>query len=979
MMGKMKGKWRFAVLIAVLFLCLIPKAFSNNGFDALRLKWDGLLTGGVYDPADPEIAARIQVITQTAQQHWETMDQSENRTVLWSDKASLTNPTDITRHFERLRDMALAYRTVGSPLFGNTELLQDVISGLDWTYTNRYNETVTRYGNWWEWDIGTPLAVNDAVVLLYNELPAGLIQNLMTAVDHFCPTPEGTTPNDRGANRVWKSTIVAVRGILVGDEAQITLATQQVATEFDYVTSSDGFYRDGSFIQHARHPYNGGYGKSFLDSLSNLLYLLDDSAYEITTANKANVYRWVYDSFEPLIYKGAFMDMTRGRNISRYQEQDHVPGHVAIRAIEKLSRSASPADSLAYKRMIKYWVLEDTSRSIYANAPIGSIAAIKAIMNDPSVTPRGELVLHKRYPSMDRTVHLRPGFGFGISMNSERIYRYEVGNGENVQGWHTSDGMTYLYNNDLTAYSDHFWATVDYKRLPGTTVDTVAKTRDEAEKEKKGSASWVGGSDILGLYGVTGMELTGYNTTLKAKKSWFLFDDEVVNLGAGISSTDNRTIETIVENRKLNADATNVLTVNGVGKPSSLGWLETMAGVQWAHLEGTGGYVFPGSAEVKGLREARTATWQDVNTYYLGDQNAYTRNYGTLWLDHGANPSDGTYSYITLPNQTAQETADYSASPDVTILSNTPEIQAVRENGLNLTGINFWTPYRVQEPVASYSKASVMVRETDSQIEVAVSDPTQLNAGVIKLEINRYGLQVVSKDPEISVSRLNPTIILTVNVNKSYGKSFHAVFAKDGTVTLPPLPQPEEVTAPAPSTAPYVENGGQVVFEAEKFATKTSLAATLKNSWEFEAAIPGYSGPGLMVVSPDNGNAKSSSGYKDGPGITYQINFSAAGTYYVWVRGYGIDTSGDSVHVGLDGAEITSGKQVELGTGSYQWKNLLAGTSNRAQITIASPGVHTFHLWMREDGARVDKIILTRNAAYVPTGAGPAESARDTE
>jgi hypothetical protein len=37
--------------------------------------------------------------------------------------------------------------------------------------------------------------------------------------------------------------------------------------------------------------------------------------------------------------------------------------------------------------------------------------------------------------------------------------------------------------------------------------------------------------------------------------------------------------------------------------------------------------------------------------------------------------------------------------------------------------------------------------------------------------------------------------------------------------------------------------------------------------------------------------------------------------------------------------------------------------------------MHTVSLWMREDGFSVDKLVLTTDAAYVPTGTGPAESA----
>ena len=47
-----------------------------------------------------------------------------------------------------------------------------------------------------------------------------------------------------------------------------------------------------------------------------------------------------------------------------------------------------------------------------------------------------------------------------------------------------------------------------------------------------------------------------------------------------------------------------------------------------------------------------------------------------------------------------------------------------------------------------------------------------------------------------------------------------------------------------------------------------------------------------------------------------------------------------------------------------------------ATISVPATGVRTINLWMREDGFVVDKIVLTTNASYVPSGTGPAESPR---
>jgi hypothetical protein len=84
----------------------------------------------------------------------------------------------------------------------------------------------------------------------------------------------------------------------------------------------------------------------------------------------------------------------------------------------------------------------------------------------------------KVYAGMDQVVHLRPGFGFGVSMSSHRIGTYESTNDENFQGWYTGVGMTYLYNKDPLQFTD-YWPTVNKYRLPGTTVDTMPRGNGE--------------------------------------------------------------------------------------------------------------------------------------------------------------------------------------------------------------------------------------------------------------------------------------------------------------------------------------------------------------------------------------------------------------------------------------------------------------------------------------------------------------------
>ncbi len=59
----------------------------------------------------------------------------------------------------------------------------------------------------------------------------------------------------------------------------------------------------------------------------------------------------------------------------------------------------------------------------------------------------------------------------------------------------------------------------------------------------------------------------------------------------------------------------------------------------------------------------------------------------------------------------------------------------------------------------------------------------------------------------------------------------------------------------------------------------------------------------------------------------------------------------------------------------WNWANSSV-QNGAAAIEIAEPGYHTLELWQREDGLRLDRILLTTDSEYNPTGNGPSESER---
>ncbi|NQX01185.1 DNRLRE domain-containing protein, partial [bacterium] len=325
-------------------------------------------------------------------------------------------------------------------------------------------------------------------------------------------------------------------------------------------------------------------------------------------------------------------------------------------------------------------------------------------------------------------------------------------------------------------------------RLPGVTADVThsklpnvsASIGPRAQGESTLSPhSWAGGA-TLGNFGAAGMQFKGVGVTLTGKKSWFMFDDEIVCLGAGITSTDARPIETTVENRKINGS--NAFTVNGTAKSTALGWTEAMVTTSWAHLQGNVsgsdiGYYFPTAPTIHAVRESRSASPSEIDVG--ASTTIETRNFLRLGFEHGSSPTSTTYQYVLLPGRSATRTGNYAAAPQITVLNNNANVQAVRENTLGITAANFWADSTyTYGGITSNKKASVLVRDDGPFIDVSVSDPTQLNTAGITLQIALDGGTLVSADAGVTVTQSTPTIAMTINTAGSAGKTFKARFYK---------------------------------------------------------------------------------------------------------------------------------------------------------------------------------------------------------
>ncbi|WP_399140698.1 polysaccharide lyase 8 family protein [Streptomyces sp. NBUA17] len=689
---------------------------DEDPYDALRGRWLDLVLGTGYDPGAEPYATRLAETSARARDHRATM--APTATSLWPGHP-FDPPAGITLSYGRLWTMTEAYVQEGTGSTADPALLADILRGLDHLSATVYNPATTRYGNWWEWQIGSPRLLTDITAALYEQLGADRTAAACAAVDHFVPDAMlgDYTGTSTGANRVDLCRSVALRGILGRAPAKIALARDALSPVFPHVTKGDGLYADGSFVQHTWVAYSGTYGQVMLDGLGRLFTLLAGSEWEVTDPGRQIVLDSVEHAYAPLVHDGLVMDLVSGRAISRghlagddlhVMRSDHYHGQQLVAAMAVLAGGAGDAERERWHARIKGWIERDTVTPILTapQFPVADLARLHAIADAP-VVAAPEPTGHRLFAAMDRAVHRRPAFTAGLAMASGRIAHYECGNGENPRGWHTGAGLLTWWANGSRSdqYTDWFWPTVDWYRLPGTTVSTK-RLPDRAGGEwgePKPDVRWVGGATD-GEYAAVGQHLKGLGSTLEARKSWFFLDDEVVCLGAGITCADGVPVETVVDNRNLGEGGTHAL-VRGRG---------------WAHLEGHGGWNVPGGG-LRTLREDRTGAWSDINTTSTTERR--TRRWQTLWLDHGTDPADAEYVYVLLPGASRDTVARRAADPrGRRVLANDARCQAVDVPRLGLTAANFWQA-GTAGPLTATAGASVLVRRRGRTATLCVSEP----------------------------------------------------------------------------------------------------------------------------------------------------------------------------------------------------------------------------------------------------------------
>lgn len=598
-------------------------------------------------------------------------------------------------HLDRLKSVVVSYTTEGSEYYEKEEIYDAIVKMLTyWQSANPLSE------NWYMQQIGCPQRMGVMLLLLRSgkkPLPFTLETNLINRMRDLGgdPVRKDGVSQGIGANKIDVATHWVYRGCLNREQGVLEKGITQVYYPITF-TTEEGLQHDYSYQQHGAQLYIGGYGNVILQGVCNVAIPLIGTPYALSQEKFNTLSDFARKTYLAVIRGKNFLYNVSGRSLSRPNSLGQ-SGFASLAAQLAILDPENAEEYLAAKDR-----LEETQPASY------------------KVPARNTTFWRSDY-----VLHQRQGFTADIRMVSTRTLRNENGNNENIKGYFLSDGaMDIAVDGD--EYVDIFpvW---DWARIPGTTTPALTTIPRPTAWGTSGSSTFAGGvSD--GVYGVTAYHMYDNTATVntEAKKSWFLFDNEIVCLGAGIKSTSTMTVSTTLNQSLLSGDVT-IIRKNGDNEVLSKGSHSYTDANQLAWvLHNKVGYYFPEGGNVNLTNNQQSGSWKSINTPQSAD--IVYKDVFKLWLNHELKPVNKDYAYVIVPNVNTPALVEGYDTDNIEIIVNNEVLQAVRNKALDMIGIVFYIPseftYGDISIEATEPCALIIKNIEKEEVSVSVADPS---------------------------------------------------------------------------------------------------------------------------------------------------------------------------------------------------------------------------------------------------------------
>ncbi|HNT36305.1 MAG TPA: polysaccharide lyase family 8 super-sandwich domain-containing protein, partial [bacterium] len=412
-----------------------------------------------------------------------------------------------------VRTLALAYSTPASRYHHSDEILQSIAFALKgygrWVYPG-----CPKPANWWAWDIGMPMNLVDAYILLQDSLPVTQADFLRDTLKHLVRTG---VQKGLGANAIWVAWIQFRFGMSVDnlDYVQWGYETLNRQSQIS-AQSGDGIKPDYSYHFHAP-GMNMGYGVSHYADISRYLFLTQGTPYAM---QEPSVHvRWYLEYIRWLVFRDADDLYAYGRAGTR------TDGKERAAIILESTLPFVALDSPDHDEIVA-----DCKR-LLADVPefFSLLHASEQLTVEKSRVAPAVLEGFRYYPYSSCGIWRGRDFMGTVRLDSPRNKKWFSIHNENLLGHRIADGHLPLWVDGFET-AGGVLPCQDWERLSGIT----GAAGFVLPRESLGQSTLSGGVSLENKYGLAAMELivkpAQDGATLSARKSYLFLPDAAICL-----------------------------------------------------------------------------------------------------------------------------------------------------------------------------------------------------------------------------------------------------------------------------------------------------------------------------------------------------------------------------------------------------------------------------------------------------------------
>ncbi|MBB5268946.1 polysaccharide lyase family 8 super-sandwich domain-containing protein [Algibacter amylolyticus] len=597
---------------------------------------------------------------------WSTIDYSNKVRGGWP----------VKNHVQHVQSLAIHYKNKTSSFYKDKDVSHKIHKALNYWLDNDFLST-----NWHDQHIGVPELLLPTLFLMENELSKQQQDKAIVLLNR-------AKIKMSGQNKVWLSTNVLLRSLLLRKQDSVSIASKAIQDELK-IANGVGVKSDWSYHEHGAQLQFGNYGLSYLEDMIKCYTFVNNTPFQFEDHKIEFLREYILKGQQWVIWNNTYDVNASGRQLFENEQEKK-----AVRL----------------KRCLEQMKTLDTTHT----------KAYEDVLNTKT------LLGNKHFWKSDFHVHRRQDFYFSVKMSSKRVVGTESVNQENIQGYYMGDGVALLSTHG-EAYRNvfPFW---DWKKLPGTTIiqDTSALPIIKFSGFKT-NGTFVGGV----CDGKNGIAVMNYNRDgLAAKKSWFMINDKVVCLGSGITTNSAFPVTTTINQSFLKGSVL-VSENNSVKKTSRIGASQE---INWV-LHDQIGYLFPNQRQVKLSTQILEGSWNNVAKRYR--PVILTENIFKLCLEHGKQPKNEKYEYILIPNASEDAMIHLNKNKPFKIVNSEAQ-QSVESNDGTWAGIVFYSEglSEIYGGISVNKPCVLMLERKQDALVLSVSDPSHK---LTEIEVNLKG------------------------------------------------------------------------------------------------------------------------------------------------------------------------------------------------------------------------------------------------